>query len=52
MKLLVKCARCKGEMQTETDDIKKAKKKCVYCGHTFQVYKNVNNNRVVKWNWS
>lgn len=52
MKFIVKCPQCKKIQQTEPRGlIKTSKKKCVFCNHTFKIYKNINDNTLVKKIW-
>lgn len=48
---LVRCPKCGNKMKylpNNLDDFSNKKKKCVYCGHTFAVHKNLNESRILK----
>ncbi len=46
----VKCPKCGNTMKflpLHLDDFSKKKKKCVYCGKSFLVQKNIDQSRIV-----
>ena len=48
MILKVKCPNCNNTQKygPKGNDLKNKSKRCVYCGRTFKIYKNVNDNRI------
>jgi len=48
--LTVKCPKC-GHLQKyipkNFEDFSQKKKRCVYCGHSFLIHKQVNESRIV-----
>lgn len=51
--LKVQCPRCKQTMLTDpklvrSADLKTKSKRCVYCGHTFKIYKSVRDHQIKK----
>lgn len=51
--LKVQCPRCKHDMLTNPDlrnpaDLKKKVKQCVYCGHSFRIYKAIHDHQIKK----
>ncbi len=48
--LILRCPKCGNTMLYAPKDknLKTKKKRCVYCGHTFYIYKNQRDNRIIK----
>lgn len=46
---ICRCPRCGQDMKTAPNNIKKAIKKCVFCGKNWKIYKNVNDHSIVKF---
>ena len=48
------CPKCKGKQnyQNLRININKGKKRCVFCNHTFKIYKNVNDHQIVEMTYS
>ena len=46
----LKCPKCGNKMKflpLHLDDFSKKKKKCVYCGHTFAIHKNLDKSTII-----
>jgi len=44
------CPKCGNKMKflpLHLDDFSKKKKKCVYCGHTFAIHKNLDKSAII-----
>ena len=47
--ILCKCPKCGKNQKTQpSKKLIDSRKRCVYCGKSFRVYKNVNDNTIVK----
>ena len=47
----IRCPKCGNKMKylpNNLNDFSNKKKRCVYCGHTFNVHKNINESRILK----